>query len=664
MKNLHLISLSLLIMFAGCTPEKESNQYDLCIYGGTSAGIIAGYAAQKMGLSVIVIEPSNHLGGLTSGGLGQTDIGNKHAVVALARDFYRRVGSHYNEFEMWKFEPHVASEIYNQYITEANLNIRKNHLLKEVKKEDNSISSIRCVSDTGELVVNAKVFMDCTYEGDLLAKAGVSYTVGRESNDTYNETYNGVQLLEGHQFPDGVDPYVEKGNRSSGLLWGISDEELAPTGSGDNKVQAYNFRICLTDSAENMIPITRPNNYDSTNYELLLRLIEKRKNDDLYSYFIWSMMPNRKTDINNRGGFSTDMIGMNWDYPEATYSERQEIIQAHVDYTKGLLYFWGNDSRVPEKARESMLKWGYPKDEYMNNNHFSPQLYVREARRMIGEHVMTEHHCVGDVVVSDPIALAAYTMDSHNCQRLVVDGMVKNEGNVEIGGFPPYPVSYRSLVPKKDECTNLLVPVCLSASHIAFGSIRMEPVFMVLGQVSAIAASEAIKNGITVQDVDYNQINSIMSDNPLLDGTPPDILIDNDDKASIEITGPWETRQRWMGQYKHNYLMTSGPAEEVAKVTFNAQIKNSSKYTIYYYVPRGRWNQQTEYSNNARAIVSAPNEQLLVPVNLQKHRNGWIKLGSFDLSEGEHVSITIEGGPEVTGAIIADAVLFVPEKQK
>ncbi len=663
MKNLYLILLSLLLLFAGCAPEKESNQYDLCIYGGTSAGIIAGYTARKMGLSVVVIEPSDHLGGLTTGGLGKTDIGNKHAVVALARDFYRRIGNHYNEFEMWNFEPHVASGIYNQYIQEAGLDIRKHHRLKEVEKKDNVISSIRCMSDTGELIVNAKMFMDCTYEGDLIAKAGVSYTVGRESNDTYNETYNGVQLMEGHQFPDGVDPYIEKGNPSSGLLWGISDEELAPAGSGDNKVQAYNFRICITDSTENQVPITRPENYDSTKYDLLVRLIEKRRNDDLYSYFIWSMMPNRKTDINNRGGFSTDMIGMNWDYPEATYEERQEIIQNHVDYTKGLLYFWGHDPRVPEEARKSMLKWGYPKDEYVDNNHFSPQLYVREARRMIGEHVMTQHHCVGDKVVSDPIALAAYTMDSHNCQRLVVNEMVKNEGNVEIGGFPPYPISYRSLVPKRDECANLLVPVCLSASHIAFGSIRMEPVFMVLGQVSAIAASEAIANDIAVQDVDYNKVNYTINNDPLLDGTPPDIVIDNDDETSVEVIGPWDTISQWMSQYKHDFLLSSGPAEEVAKVTFKAQIKDKSNYSIYYYIPRGSWKSQIEYSNNARVIVSGPDQQLLVHVNLQKHRNGWIKLGNFRFFEDDSVSITIEGGPEVSGAIIADAVLFVADRQ-
>lgn len=662
MKNLFLASIASVLIIAGCTAEKQSPTFDLCIYGGTSAGIIAGYAAEQLGLSVIVLEPSNHIGGLTSGGLGRTDIGNKHAVVGLARDFYRRLGNHYNDFEMWNFEPHIASNVFKQYIGEVNLDVRKNHRIKAVKTNNNAIISLSCVTDTGELSVQARVFMDCTYEGDLMAKTGVSYTVGRESNHTYSETYNGVQLLEGHQFPDEVDPYVEKGNPASGLLWGISDEKLAPQGSGDDKVQAYNFRICLTDSVENMIPITRPENYDSTMFDLLVRLIEKRNNDDLYSYFIWSMMPNRKTDINNRGGFSTDMIGMNWDYPEASYDEREQIFQEHLDYTQGLLYFWGHDPRVPEKARHSMLKWGYPKDEYVQTDHFTPQLYVREARRMIGEYVMTEHNCVGNEVVSDPIALAAYTMDSHNCQRLVVDGMVKNEGNVEIGGFPPYPISYRSLVPKQDECTNLLVPVCLSASHIAFGSIRMEPVFMVLGQVSAIAAKEAVENNIPVQEVAFENIREKMNTDPLLDGTPADILVDNDDANAIEVYGPWDTASHWMRQYKHDFLISDGPAEEVGKVVFNAQIEKTATYTLYYYVPHGNNSSDVAYSENARVIITMPGEQLLIPVNLQQNRNGWIKLGEFNLTSDDNISVTIEGGPESEGPIVADAVLLVAKK--
>jgi hypothetical protein len=367
-----------------------------------------------------------------------------------------------------------------------------------------------------------------------MAQTGVSYAVGREANALYGETNNGAWLSIHHQFPDGIDPYKIPGDPSSGLLWGITNDTLAPQGSGDKKVQAYNFRICLTNNLANLIPITRPANYDSIRYELLLRLMKNTGKTTLSDYFRWNIMPGQKTDINNQNGFSTDMIGMNWNYPDASYAEREKIIADHVDYTKGLLYFVGHDLRVPEELRRQMQLWGYPKDEFTKTCHFTPQLYIREARRMIGEYVMTEHNCIGKEIVSDPVGMAAYTMDSHNVQRIVVNGMVKNEGDVEIGGFPPYPISYRSITPKRSECKNLLVPVCLSASHIAYGSIRMEPVFMVLGQSAAVAASEAINTNEAVQEVDVKKIRSKLAEDPLLDGSRPDIVINNSDLALIK----------------------------------------------------------------------------------------------------------------------------------
>lgn len=504
--------------FSSCKSDISIKTYDICIYGGTSSGIIAAFTAKKLGNSVIVIEPSNHIGGMTTGGLGQTDIGHKDAITGLSRNFYRRVGQYYGKDEAWTFEPKVASKVMNDYISEADLEIIRNVILKTTIKRGKKIKAIEImpVDDTSMKVttVRAKIFIDCSYEGDLMAQAGVSYTVGRESNEKYNETLNGVQLRDLHQFPDSIDPYKIEGDPASGLLWGISPEDLQPNGTGDRKVQAYNFRICLTDSVENMIPITRPEGYDSTRYDLLLRLIGKTQNYNLYNYFIWSKMPFRKTDINNRGAFSTDMIGMNYEYPDGDYRLRREIIRKHMEYTKGLLYFFGHDTRVPEIMRLEMLKWGYPKDEYTDNDHFTPQLYIREARRMIGEYIMTEHHCLGKEVVDDPAGQAAYQMDSHNCQRIVVNGMVKNEGDVQVGGssrgFSPYPVSYRSLTPKKNECNNLLVPVCLSSSHISFGSIRMEPVFMVLGQSAAVAANLAVSSGSSVQDVKVEKLQEIL----------------------------------------------------------------------------------------------------------------------------------------------------------
>lgn len=325
-----------------------------------------------------------------------------------------------------------------------------------------------------------------------MAKAGISYTIGREPNSQYNETYNGVQIAINHQFGANIDPYKVKGKPESGLLWGISQEKMGVQGSGDKHIQAYNYRIALTEDPDNSIEITKPDNYDPSHYELMLRQHEGYEWAGLNDVFAWDRMPNHKTDINNRGGFSTDMIGANWDYPEASYAKRDSIAKAHRDYTLGMLYFVGHDERIPEKIRKEMLRWGLPKDEYIENGHFTPQLYIREARRMIGQLVMTQYHCQGIETAPKAIGWAAYTMDSHNSGRFVVNGRVKNEGNVEMHIPGPYSVGYDAITPKPSEADNVLVPVCLSASHIAYGSIRMEPVFMVLGESSALAACNVI----------------------------------------------------------------------------------------------------------------------------------------------------------------------------
>jgi hypothetical protein len=515
---------------SGLVKTEKTKKYsvDICIYGATSAGVIAAYAAQRCGKTVILIDPGKMIGGMTTGGLEQTDIGNKSAITGLARQFYKKVGEKYGVAEKWVFEPHVALKVMQEYIKQAKIKVVFQNELVRVKKEGAIIKYILLKDETGNspqsFMVFAKEFVDCSYEGDLMAKAGVSYRVGREDNKEYNETLNGFQLAEyhkkwgNHQFPDGVNAYKIAGDPSSGLIWGISSDSPNPTGTGDKKIQAYNFRICLTDSAENRISITRPKDYDSSKYELLVRLFAAQPNmRKINNYFIWSKLPNRKTDINNTGAFSTDMIGMNYKYPEASIEERKKIFDAHVSYTKGLLYFIKTDCRVPESIHQFIANWGYPRDEYQKFGHFTPQLYIRESRRMVGEYVMTEHNCRGDEIVKDGIGMAAYTMDSHNCQRIVVNGMVKNEGNVEERGFPPYPISYRALTPRKSECSNLLVPVCLSASHIAYGSIRMEPVFMVLAQSGAIAAAMAINENVPVQNINVEKLQEKLRVDPFME---------------------------------------------------------------------------------------------------------------------------------------------------
>lgn len=640
------------------------HKVDVCIYGGSSAGVIAAYTAKMAGRSVLLIEPGKHLGGLTTGGLGYTDIGNKYAIRGLSLEFYRQIGKHYNKFESWIFEPHVAESLYTDYVKRAKIEVLYQHRLVSAAKANNTIQSITLDAGGKTVTISAKMFIDCTYEGDLMAKAGVSYTVGRESNDQYKEKYNGVQLMDGHQFPDNVDPYKTPGDPSSGLLWGISNEPLQPTGSGDKKVQAYNYRICLTSDPANMIPITKPANYDAARYELLVRLIAAQpQRRTLNDYMIISRMPNNKTDINNRNGFSTDMIGMNYDYAEADYANREKIIQQHEDYTKGLLWFFASDPRVPATIQTEMKKWGYPKDEYTDNGGWSPQLYVREARRMVGAYVMTQANCVGEEVVPDGVGMAAYTMDSHNTQRIIVEKngrkMVKNEGNVEVGGFPPYPVSYRALIPEANECSNLLVPVCLSASHIAYGSIRMEPVFMALAQATAVAADLAIRNKTSVQQVDAAKVSSILQSNPLGDGRLGDVMMDNA-TANPALEGNWET-VKGKGSYGPNMLSASGEA----KATFHPEILKTGAYSVYLYYPRLPNNAAVTNVRivNGKEVHNVPVKKEEVQV-VGQTSGEWVKVGTFHMNKGKGVALEISGVAGSEGVIVADAVLCVPEKRK
>lgn len=664
---IRIFCFSVLVLMLACKPaaRQSAPDYDVVVYGSTSSGIMAAYTARMKGLNVLLISPDHHLGGLTTGGLGYTDIGNKYAITGLAKDFYREIGKKYGKFEQWIFEPHIAKEVFGQYLVGGQVEILFDYRIDTVTVKDAVIQSISLEHSEGtqqKIDLSATVFIDASYEGDLMAKSGVSYVVGREANEVYDETYNGVQLRKRHQFPDGIDPYKVKGDPSSGLLWGISEEALQPQGSGDKMIQAYNFRICLTNDPGNRIPVTRPRNYDSTRYELLLRLFDAQpEKRTLNDYFIWSRMPNGKTDVNNRGGFSTDMIGMNHDYAEASYAEREQIIQAHEDYTKGLLYFYKTDPRVPRELQAEIQQWGYPKDEYRKNGNWSPQLYVREVRRMVGSYVMTQHHCQGREVAPNKIALAAYTMDSHNCQRIVVqkDGMamVKNEGNVEIGGFGPYPIDYGAIVPRIEECKNLIVPVCLSASHIAYGSIRMEPVFMALGQVAGLAAELAVQSGRAVQKIDISGLQDELRNNPLSDGSTPEILMDNR-SADIAVEGNWERTNR--DTYGPDALEINGSEAPDAWVRFMPDIQTSGDYKVYLYFAKlnGISSQTLIRLSSGQELEETTLFTDSIDVQGQT-RGEWVPVGSMHFSTDEEAFIEISAN-NADGTVRADAVLLVP----
>lgn len=504
---------------------------DVIIYGGTSAAITAAVQVKKMGKSVIIVSPDSHLGGLSSGGLGFTDTGNKEVIGGLSREFYQRLYAHYQDPEawnwqkkeeygnkgqgtpaidganrtMWIFEPHAAEKVFEDFVKEYKLAVFRNEWLDRssngIVKTNGSIRSIKTLSGN---VYKGKMFIDATYEGDLMALAGVSYHVGREANSVYNEKWNGVQagiFHHGHHFKSKISPYKIAGDTSSGLLPEISSEKLGSNGTEDNKIQAYCFRMCLSNHPDNRISFPKPDGYDPARYELVARVFDAGWRELFDKY---DAIPNRKTDTNNHGPFSTDYIGKNYDYPEATYERRQQIIKEHELYQKGLLYFLQNDPSVPADVHEQMQKWGLPKDEFKDNGNWPHQLYIREARRMIGDFVMKEADALGKTVVPKPIGMGSYTLDSHNIQRYVTeDGYVQNEGDIGVHPDKPYSIAYGSILPKESECNNLLVPVCVSSSHIAYGSIRMEPVFMILGQSAATAAVLSIEKKIAPQRLSY-----------------------------------------------------------------------------------------------------------------------------------------------------------------
>jgi FAD dependent oxidoreductase len=483
-------------------------QSDLCVFGATSAGVIAAVEAAHEGRKVVLTEFGSHVGGMTAGGLGQTDIGNKAAIGGLAREFYQRIGQHYGTNEAWKFEPSVAERVFQDMLSEAGVTVYFHQRLASVKTNHARIESLTMEDGT---VFRARVFIDASYEGDLMAKAGVSYFVGREPNAAYVETLDGIRgVTPKHQFVVPVDPYVGSGDPSSGLLPFIQNQAPGMAGEGDHSVQVYNFRLCLTQNPTNKLVIDPPANYYPARYELLARYIEALvaagKPVGLGQFMDMARIPNGKTDVNNNGGFSTDFIGGNAGYADGSYAERAKIWQAHEDYTRGFLHFLATSPRVPPALRAEMQSWGLCKDEFTDTGGWPHQLYIREARRMVSSYVMSENNCRASVVIPDPIGLAAYTMDSHNCRRIVRDAHVENEGDVQVGGFPPYEISYQSIVPRESECQNLFVPVCLSASHIAYGSIRMEPVFMVLGQSAAVAAGMALDEKVAVQKLNYRRL--------------------------------------------------------------------------------------------------------------------------------------------------------------
>ncbi|WP_267433888.1 FAD-dependent oxidoreductase [Sphingomonas sp. GM_Shp_1] len=522
----------LLLLLAGAAPPPAERVADIVIYGCTAGGVIAAIEGRRLGRSVTLVCRDAYVGGMTTNGLSWSDTGNHRAIGGLALDFYRRVKQHYDDpaawtlaprparaenfvddGAMWQFEPHVAERILEDWIAEAGVTVVRDQpidrSLHGVERNGTRLVAFRSVHGRR---FAGRMFIDASYEGDLMAGAGVSFATGREANATYGETLNGVQARNttNHQFTIDIDPYRVKGKPASGLLPRISPARLAPDGSADSKIQAYTYRLCLTDVAANRLSLPRPEGYDAGQYALLQRYMDAGYRNFFQKF---DRIPNGKADVNNFGAFSTDNIGMNYGYPRGSDAERAAIAAEHRRYQQGLLWYMANDPRVPAETRAEMGRWGLCKDEFTANKGWPREMYVREARRMTSDFVMAEPHVRGLKPTPRPIGMGSYQMDSHNVQRVVdARGFARNEGNIEVGVASPYPIAYDAIVPRRSEATNLLVPVALSASHIAYGTIRMEPVFMILGQSAANAADLALRSSLPVQQVPYGALRARLLD--------------------------------------------------------------------------------------------------------------------------------------------------------
>ena len=687
------------LLSPGLSAQEASSKpqsYDVVVYGGTSGGVTAAIQTAKLGKTVVLIEPTKFLGGLTTGGLGATDIGNKKAIGGMSREFYHRIWQFYQndkawvqqtreqyfakrphgnsetENTMWTFEPHAATKVYDDMIAGAKVPVifgERLDLKNGVKKDGARITEI--IMESGKRF-SGKMFIDATYEGDLMAKAGVKYHVGREANAVYGETLNGVQVgrSKSHQFKVEVDAYVIPGDPKSGVIPGVQTDRPGEEFSGDKRVQAYNYRMCTTDAPDNHIPWPKPANYDEKQFELALRNAEA--GDDRISWAP-TPMPNRKTDTNNNFAVSTDYIGMNYDYPDADYATREKITQQHRDYQMGLMWTYANHPRVPEKIRAAFTKFGMSKDEFADSGHWPRQMYVREARRMISDYVMAEKNCRRLEVVEDSVGMGAYNMDSHNVQRYVTKGgKVRNEGDVQVG-VRPYPVSYRSIRPKAEECTNLLVPICLSASHIAYGSIRMEPVFMVLGQSSATAAVHAIEQGVDIQKIDYAKLKErMLADGQVLDFESPPIpvqasvsveklggIIVDDSKARLTgFESHGTTAHPYIGEgYAHD-----GNAEKgKQKAVFTTKIPAAGKYEV-----RVGYSALNNRATNVPVTIKSADGSKTVKVDQKKKGEveGYLQpVGIYSFAAGEEATVEISN-EGTDGHVIIDAVQWLPVAKK
>lgn len=665
-------TIACFVVIASCLCQRASGDeytFDVVVYGATAGGAIAAIAAANEGLKVALIEPGQHIGGMISGGLGRTDHGNQAVIGGMSRQFYERLGKHYGEDITWYPEPHVAEQVLRSWIHEADrVTVYFGERVASVEKEGRRIRSI--ATESGKQF-QGDVFLDASYEGDVLARADISYTWGREGQEVYGESLAGrIAYSDKHQFDVPVSPYDESGNLVPLIFTGAPGEP----GEGDKKMQAYNFRLCLTQDKDNQVPFPEPEGYDPARYELLKRYLAAKPNLEMNELCIISPLKNGKTDINNRGPVSTDHIGASWEYPEAGYTERARIWQDHIDYVQGFFYFLANDPSVPKALQEEVNTWGLAKDEFIDTAHWPHQLYIREARRMIGHYVMQQKDLQTERTKEDSIGMGSYNSDSHHVQRIVADGgphwskdvpAVLNEGDMQVP-VRPYEISYRCLIPKAEECTNLLVPVTFSASHVAYSSMRMEPQYMIIGEAAGLAAAMAAKDGTDVQAIDVRVLretlrsrNAVLSlddanaayvDPKKLEG----IVVDNEDAV---LTGAWDRSTSVTPFVGLEYIHANPDDPAPKSVRFVPDLPKAGKYEV-----RFAYSAHPNRATNVPVTIHTADGPVTVTVNEREELGKaapFVSLGTYEFEAGEAgaVEVSTEG---VDGYVVADAVQWVP----
>jgi hypothetical protein len=653
MRGLNVAALLLLLVIA--TPARGGD-VDVLVYGGTAGGVIAAVAAAREGVSVVLLEPGKHLGGMVSGGLGWGDVNRKEIVGGYAREYFERVGKHYGKNEMvWHIEPHLAEKVFDEMAAEAGVKVRFGQRLREkggVKVVDGRIADI--TSETGDTFA-AKVFIDASYEGDLMAQAGVKFRVGREGISEYNEPSAGVRRMHPTGQPgSAVD--------DKGVLPLVHTGPPGAFGDADEKVQDYNFRLCLTRRADNRVAFTKPQSYDPRDHELLARALAKNHITALAQVLSIGVLPNDKTDINNGFTISTDLPNANWSYPNGSYAERQRIWQRHKGYTLGLLWFLASDPRVPQSLREETQQWGLAKDEFVDDENFPRQLYIREGRRMVGDYVMSEKDCRAENEKDDGIAMGSYMMDCHGVQRVLMpDNDYATEGS--IGGnnrILPYEISYRALTPKRAECQNLLVPQCMSVTHVAWSSIRMEPQFMLMGHAAGVAGALAAHDKAAVQDVAIDKLrDKLKSQGQVLRWKMPGV-IDSTTLAGVVVddeqaryTGAWKATNVIGPLVGNAYRFGDARDGQKRSVRFTPELP-AGKYEVrmFYAAASNRAaNVKVTIHHGAGDSSVSVDEKQPMPV-------GGKSLGTFDFPGGKLGFVEVIGDG-ADGIVVVDAMQFV-----